>query len=189
MSTVEQARWVPKGLQLQQGMTFDAWLSVGRRVLGISKASPWCIGDWLIYGHQRYGERYKAALETTAFDYQTLRNYAWVARRFDMSRRRDTVSFQHHAEVAALREPEQELWLERAERMSWSRNELRRQIGAARRRGVPRVSDTTVTVRLCVALDREQHWSRAAAGVHQALGDWIAAAADVAAEAQPAATV
>ncbi len=32
---------------------------------------------------------------------------AWVARRFPVSRRRDTVSFQHHAEVAALPEPEQ----------------------------------------------------------------------------------
>ena len=40
-------------------------------------------------------------------DYQTLRNYAWVARRFAMSRRRDTLSFGHHAEVPALPEPEQ----------------------------------------------------------------------------------
>jgi hypothetical protein len=41
-------------------------------------------------------------------------NYAWVARRFAMSRRRDTLSFGHHAEVAALPEPEQDFWLREA---------------------------------------------------------------------------
>ena len=48
-------------------------------------------------------------------DYQTLRNYAWVARRFPAGRRRAGVSFAHHAEVARLPEPEQDYWLRRAE--------------------------------------------------------------------------
>lgn len=44
---------------------------------------------------------------------------AWVARRFGKSRRRDTLHFSHHAEVAALAEPEQDFWLRKAEAHNW----------------------------------------------------------------------
>jgi len=66
-------------------------------------------------------------------DYGTLRNYAWVARRFALSRRRDMLSFGHHAEVAAMPEAEQEYWLGKAEELSWSRNQLRREVRASLR--------------------------------------------------------
>lgn len=75
----------------------------------------------------------KAAVEQTALVYQTLRNYAWVARRFPVSRRRDSLSFGHHAETAALPEPEQDFWLRKAAEQHWSRNQLRREIRASLR--------------------------------------------------------
>jgi hypothetical protein len=34
--------------------------------------------------------------------YQTCRDSAWVASRFELSRRKDNLTFNHHAEVAAL---------------------------------------------------------------------------------------
>lgn len=45
-----------------------------------------------------------------------------------MSRRRDTLSFTHHAEVAALAEPEQDFWLRKAEEHKWSVKRLRREV-------------------------------------------------------------
>jgi hypothetical protein len=45
-----------------------------------------------------------------------------------MYRRHETLSFGHHAEVAALPEPEQDFWLRKAETLGWSRNELRREV-------------------------------------------------------------
>jgi hypothetical protein len=66
----------------------------------------------------------------TGLDYQTLRNYASVARRFELSRRRDKLTFQHHAVVRALTDEEQDHWLTLAEENHWSRNELRRAIRA-----------------------------------------------------------
>jgi hypothetical protein len=45
-----------------------------------------------------------------------------------LSRRRDKLSFGHHAEVAALSDPEQNYWLRKAEEESWSRNRLRREV-------------------------------------------------------------
>src|SRR3954454_2728786 len=131
-------------LQLENEMTFESWLVIGRRLSRITNASPWWLGDWLIYGRRAYGERYKAALDVTDLDYQTLRNYAWVARSFPVSRRRDKLSFQHHAEVAALPEPEQDLWLQRADAARWSKSELRRRISAERRGARSEPSPVTV---------------------------------------------
>ena len=70
--------------------------------------AAWCLGDWLVFGEQAYAGRYRQAIERTSLDYQTLGNYAWVAKRFSLSRRRDELSFGHHSEVAALPEPEQD---------------------------------------------------------------------------------
>src|SRR6266536_1438757 len=60
------------------------------------------MGAWLAHGQAAYRSRYRTAIEQTGLDYQTLRNYAWVAGRFELSRRRDTLSFGRHAEAAAL---------------------------------------------------------------------------------------
>jgi hypothetical protein len=138
------------------------------------------LGDWVRYGERTYGRRYKTALETTCFDYQTLRNYAWVAGRFPPSRRLAGVSFQHHAEVASLPEPAQDLWLQRADRHHWSRNELRRQLRSASNAGAGNRA-SQVVVRMQVAPDRELQWRKAAAAASQDLTEWLMQTADHAA--------
>jgi hypothetical protein len=80
-----------------------------------------------------YEGRYRAAIEQTGLDYQTLRNYAWVARRFSVSRRRDNLSFGHHAEVMSLTAPEQDFWLRKADELGWSVKQLRREVRASLR--------------------------------------------------------
>jgi hypothetical protein len=179
----DDARSTANGLELRRGLSYDAWVNVGSRIARISNASVWWLGDWVIYGEQSYGMRYRAALRTTALDYQTLRNYAWVARAFEPFRRRAGVSFQHHAEVAARPQADQDLWLERAERLQWSRNELRRRLRADMPPADAGVDERAMTLRVRVTTDREQKWRQAAEAADQALPDWIAAAADNAAEA------
>ncbi len=121
------------GLQLPRQLSFDRWLQIGKQLTVVVDTSTWWLGDWLAYGQDNYGDHYKDAIERTSLDYQTLRNYAWVARRFSPSRRRDKLSFAHHAEVAALDEPEQDFWLRKAESLHWSRNNLRRELRASLR--------------------------------------------------------
>lgn len=178
-----KARVTPNGLQIAAGIDFDAWTTMGRRIAGIANACAWCLGDWLVYGERAFPTRYKTALAATALDYQTLRNYAWIARRFELSRRRDNLSFQHHAEVAALPEADQDLWLHRAERSHWSRNELRRRLGAERRSSRRAMPEAAVKVSVEVTKTREQRWRQAASAVHQPLPEWIATTVDAAAEA------
>jgi hypothetical protein len=117
-----------RGLRLPRRMAFEKWVGIGNYLSGVMSASSWCLGDWLVYGEATFTGRYRDAIELTSLDYQTLRNHAWVARSFPMSRRRDRLSFTHHAEVAALPEPEQDFWLLKAEQHAWSVKRLRREV-------------------------------------------------------------
>ncbi|HEV8525664.1 MAG TPA: MT-A70 family methyltransferase [Terriglobales bacterium] len=92
----------PKGLSLPLDLTENEWASVGHYLRRLESGLQFALGDWLNYGSRRFGEKYTQALEDTSYDYQTLRNYAWVAEHVDLSRRRDNLSWGHHAEVAAL---------------------------------------------------------------------------------------
>lgn len=117
-----------RGLRFMRQLPFERWLNVGRHLSDVYSSSAWCLGDWLAYGERTYGGRYRDAIEATSLDYQTLRNYAWVAKRFSLSRRRDSLSLAHHAEVAALPEAEQDFWLRKAEQLDWSVKLLRLEV-------------------------------------------------------------
>ncbi|MGA4838780.1 LmbU family transcriptional regulator [Streptomyces sp. G45] len=119
------------GISFPQGMTRQSWEAIGSQLKNVSNSSVWWLADWMIHGESSYGSQYRDAIERTGLDYQTLRNYAWVARRFEHNRRRETLSFAHHAEVARLPAAEQDYWLRKAEQQSWSCKELRKQVRAS----------------------------------------------------------
>ena len=169
-------------LALPENLPLDGWKQIGEQIHIISDASAWWIGDWLRFGRDKYPDRYKRAIGETSLEYQTLRNYAWVAGRFDASRRRDALSFQHHLEVAALPEDQQDLWLERAERSRWSRNDLREQLRCYRDDGAAARPLAMSAVQLRVSTERRQHWQDAAARAELELPEWISLALDLAAK-------
>jgi hypothetical protein len=168
------------GLALRDGMSFAEWAAVGQRLGRISSGSAWALGDWINYGQAAYGRRYAEALHATALDYKTLRNYAWVARRFTPERRRPGLSFQHHADVAGLSEAEQSLWLSRCDTLRWSRSELRRQLARAAA-DAPQAPGRVI--RITVADERERSWREAAERAQCSLADLITEAVDRAVEA------
>jgi hypothetical protein len=105
-------------------MNIEGWTIEGERLAREHHAATWAIGDWLIQG-EAIGAGYEQAEEVTGLDYQTLRNVRYVAGCFDVSRRRDKLSFAHHATVAALPAEEADRLLLEAERESWSVKRLR----------------------------------------------------------------
>lgn len=107
-------------------LTYQQWMAVGRRLGVVGRGSAWWIGDWIRFGANRYGGRYKVATQLTGYDEQTLTNMAWVASRFEISRRRENLTWSHHAELAALEPDEREEWLDRAERNRLTIRQLRR---------------------------------------------------------------
>jgi hypothetical protein len=169
--------------QLRPGMSFRDWAAVGRRLSHVSSRATWALGDWLLFGERAYGTRYRTAVEATNLDYQTLRNYAWVAGSFAPHRRRPELSFQHHAELAALPEIEQDLWLNRAVGEGWSRNELRRRVRAKRDGTDPEATRPALVVRVELSLEDELRWRQAADSTKMDLTAWLRTVADLAAEA------
>lgn len=124
-SSITPVAWIPgKEIDLAE------WSAIGRRLGAIGRCGQWGLGDWIRYGNAKFGERYTRAARLTGYDVQTLTNMVYVASRFEISRRRENLSWSHHETLAALDPSEQDRWLDRAasERLSISdlRLELRR---------------------------------------------------------------
>jgi hypothetical protein len=168
------------GLHLPPSLTYDDWESAGKRISAVADSSAWCLGDWVIFGQHRYTDRYKQAIEAAGLDYQTIRNYVWVARSFELSRRRPGLSFQHHAEVAALPPHEQDRWLQNAEKHGWSRNQLRQYVRASRAAGKePPLAQPLP--RLCLDPGQIDRWRTAATISNCSFESWIVEQLDAAA--------
>jgi hypothetical protein len=165
------------GLLIPAAVDFCAWEQAGVKIARIAECSAWCLGDWLVYGEHRYADRYKQVIAAARLDYQTLRNYAWVARRFDLGRRREELSFQHHAEVAALPAEEQDRWLDLSAGQGWSRNELRRNLRASRETGLL-PARTVALPRMRIAPEHLARWRGAAEQMNQNLEEWVMATLD-----------
>ena len=98
------AKSPPLSLDIPEGTSFEHWLALGKHLALVDNTLAWRIGDWWVYGEHRYGDRV-AAIRTRRWNgpsFGACRNYAMVARAFETSRRRDTLSFSHHREVASL---------------------------------------------------------------------------------------
>jgi hypothetical protein len=101
--------WAPSG-----DLGIAEWSAVGRRFGEISRCSQWWLGDWINYGNSKFGERYSRAVKLTGYDVQSLMNMVYVASRFEIYRRRENLSWSHHATLASLERDGQEYWLARA---------------------------------------------------------------------------
>ena len=166
------------GLRFPPDVSFDSWQRAGLQISRVVDSFAWCLGDWLVFGQERFTDRYKQAVDAIGLDYQTLRNYASVARRVEAPRRRTALSFQHHAEVAALPDTEQDTWLQRAEQRGWSRNQLRQYLRVARG---GTAKETAVLPKLVVPSERIARWRLAASRSSSQFEQWMVTALDQAA--------
>lgn len=110
------------------GLPIEDWTRLGREIVGFLELSQWAIADWVNYGETVYGEKYRLALTVLRIEYGTLRNLAHVGKTIELSRRRDNLSFSHHATVAcefSLAPADQDRYLARAEKESLTRADLR----------------------------------------------------------------
>lgn len=116
------------GLIFNSYVPFEEWEEIGKNLRLVDGAIHWWIGDWLNYGEKNYGETYAQALDTVDYEEKTLRNDKYISGKFELSRRRDNLSWSHHAEVAALEPLEQDKLLDQAEKLDWTRQTLRQEV-------------------------------------------------------------
>lgn len=163
-------------------LEFDDWQLTGARIARMASSSAWYLGDWLVYGEANYADRYRHAVETVGLNYQTLRNYAWVARRFPLSRRRDKLSFNHHMEVAKLPVDDQDWWLDHASEQGWSVQELRRRL-KQKQDGTEQIGrPQRVVPKINADENRLERWHAAAKQASTTFDYWVVASLDRAAD-------
>ncbi len=123
------------GLVIEDGLSPDEWLSGVveplKELIGTMEASArWWWGDALAYGERKYGQTYTQALEQSDYSYHSLRLSKMVSERIPLFRRRNNLSWNHHAEIAtSVNDAEKrEEWLDRASKEGMSTSKLRTEI-------------------------------------------------------------
>jgi transposase len=172
-SQFAQVRMSGTGLQIPVNLNYEDWAKAGRQLSGIVDSSAWWLGDWLVFGKANYSDRYQLAIQNAGLRYQTLRNYAWVARRFEADRRRAKLTFRHHAEVASLPFEEQERLLDLAERELWTTKQLRNAIQQDRGGEADKPALVEVNSRIDVPSSRVGMWRKAADHAGIDFDQWV----------------
>jgi hypothetical protein len=121
------------GFVLPDTLPSTQWRALLRAAIRDYSSSRWQLGDLLLHGETAgYGETYDAAIEETGLSYQTIANIKSVSKRFKIYRRRESLAFGHHAEVAVLPDAEQDRLLDLAASAGWSRRALREEVAKIR---------------------------------------------------------
>jgi hypothetical protein len=115
----EEALWISGAVQPEE------WRRIILGLEGLGTTIQWWLGDALVYGEKRFGpQAYALAVELTGRNASTLRNYAWVAKAFQLQRRRRDLPWSFHQAVAAQDPERQEELLDMAAQWGWTKRAL-----------------------------------------------------------------
>jgi hypothetical protein len=98
------------GYDLPPDLTYDEWRSVVALAEYIHAASPWWLGDALVYGERRFPETHAQALPTAEEDphgarQSRMKQAVWVSSKFPPVTRVTGLSWSHHRAAAELELP------------------------------------------------------------------------------------
>jgi hypothetical protein len=116
----------------------SAWDALRKIERKVSYTIQFCYGDLACYAESKvtgWGKsKYDELCEWTGLDNKTIRDLAWIARRFDLGFRKnvssaeDTISFRHFKAVAPLDDNMAYQFLARASEGHWSSDKLREEV-------------------------------------------------------------
>jgi hypothetical protein len=115
----------PGGLKVEGNPTFEEWEAAVHGAKCLAVFGLWFYGDLMVFGQERFGERYSQVLEASDYTDDALRLAEWVAKKFPPERRYPELSFSHHKEVAALPPKEADRLLAKAIEKGWSKRDIR----------------------------------------------------------------
>jgi len=125
----EKCTLTKTSLILDESISDEDYLKVGKFLTKVKKSLMWWIGDWCAFGDN---EKFwgTGVIETIRSHYsdKSIYNATWVCHKIEPSRRREKLDIGHHEVVASLEPEEQDYWLERAEKENLSVMKLRRLI-------------------------------------------------------------
>lgn len=101
----------PTGLTVRGAPSFDEWAQLGHALRVMEKGIQFAIGDFLLYGEERFSERASQIIDAEMWSESTVKVYRWVSERVPLQNRRMDLSYSHHQAVASLAHSEQKHWL------------------------------------------------------------------------------
>jgi N6-adenosine-specific RNA methylase IME4 len=137
MSIIKHQRAVfeKNKLLISNSITIDEWKELGQALRQVEGSVQFWIGDWARFGDKKGftgklvdTKVYDELEEITGLDRGTLQNYKSVAERVEPSLRNESLSFNHHVEVAKLPPEKQEQFLSNASEEKLSVRDLRAEI-------------------------------------------------------------
>jgi len=90
------------GWNLPVQLTEQDWKNAGSFLVKVDQARQWWLGDW--WKACKWGDG-RQACDEIGVDYQSARNCGTVSSVFQLSRRRDKLSFSHRLEVCPITDP------------------------------------------------------------------------------------
>lgn len=124
-------KWVAykRYLHIDDDVPIEEWIRIGDFLQMAQDSLNFWIGDWLAFGDRQYGEMYPQGIqEATGKTYEQLANCKYVATRVEADRRKDNLSWSHHAVVAKLEPDKQKEYLDMADKEGMSVEHLRHRI-------------------------------------------------------------
>ena len=106
-------------------VSWESYERLGSFIGQMNRSCAWWVGDLIVYGEEIFGEEHAQIERNLGLAPQTIANRASVARHIPPSRRRASLPFGVHAEVAYLDPKVRDQWLDRAEDGQWTRAKLR----------------------------------------------------------------
>lgn len=129
--SIGRVQLTARGLIAPNDLTEQEFNRVGETILAIEGTIQLLIGDWANLNPGKWGDKWEEIAEKVGKSAKTIRNYAYVARQVEMSRRRDNLTFAHYAVVAPWEPDIQEQWLEMASLNDWSVAKMKKKIADA----------------------------------------------------------
>jgi hypothetical protein len=108
------------GLDIDNDVTEDEWLDFYKAVDRIQTSLSWVLGDYFVYGQNRFKMSYEVMSELTGLKPETIETYASVSRNIAKLIRVNSLSFKHHRLVAKYDSETQKAWLQAAVKNRWS---------------------------------------------------------------------
>jgi hypothetical protein len=103
-------------LALPLTRTFDEWSTLGQKLCTAGRKINWLIGDWLIDGSTRFGEKARdEARVIFRSDVDRFDPILKTCRRFPEPRRHQALTFGHHQAVVDVDDTQAEALLDKAE--------------------------------------------------------------------------
>lgn len=113
---------------LMDGLSYEEWAPIGKRLATMQNSTHWLLGYWLSFGEEKYGEKYSQAASETGISPERLMILKYVFSRFPFSRQRHELTWSHHLVVAGLEAVPADKWLAKAVKGDWSVAELRERL-------------------------------------------------------------